>query len=202
MVISKQNGFEEGDDRMGFKPGNIVKKIDTYWHGDLNESKDDIGKLYVIEYSYVEKYGNGSCYGGYSIIDMETGGSSAWWRDSCLEFIEEGSINLITQLKEKRNQLAKSQQNINWIKDNFKYSLPANSILALFHKVEYNSTFEKNGEYYTLMVDWMELYPIFKALFEKNKSQMIKLIGETFVEKYKETYINNFSKLYDEIVIA
>lgn len=48
----------------------------------------------------------------------------------------------------------------------------------------------------------MALYPIFKALFEKNKLQMIKLIEETFVKKYKETYINNFSKLYDEIVAA
>lgn len=186
---------------MGFKPGNIVKKIDTYWC-DPNDPRDDIGKLYVIEYSYGEKYGNGTCYGGYSIIDIETGASSAWWKDSCLEFVEKGNVNLITQLKEKRKQLAESQQNINWIKDNFKYSLSANSILALFHKVEYNSTFEKNGEYYTLMVDWMALYPIFKALFEKNKLQMIKLIEETFVKKYKETYINNFSKLYDEIVAA
>lgn len=36
---------------MGFKPGNIVKKIDTYWR-DPNDPRDDIGKLYVIEYSY------------------------------------------------------------------------------------------------------------------------------------------------------
>ena len=37
---------------MSFKSGNIVRKIDTYWHGSLNESRNDIGKLYVIEYSY------------------------------------------------------------------------------------------------------------------------------------------------------
>ena len=48
---------------MEFKPGNIVKMIDTYWHGSLNESRKDIGKLFVIEYSYSEKYGNGKCYG-------------------------------------------------------------------------------------------------------------------------------------------
>ena len=58
---------------MSFKSGNIVRKIDTYWHGSLNESRNDIGKLYVIEYSYGEKYGDGTCYGGYSIMDMETG---------------------------------------------------------------------------------------------------------------------------------
>ena len=52
---------------MEFKPGNIVKMIDTYWHGNLNESREDIGKLFVIEYSYGEKYGDGRCYGGYSI---------------------------------------------------------------------------------------------------------------------------------------
>ena len=55
---------------MEFKPGNIVKMIDTYWHGSLNESREDIGKLFVIEYSYGEKFGNGKCYGGYSILSM------------------------------------------------------------------------------------------------------------------------------------
>lgn len=57
---------------MEFKPGNIVKMIDTYWHGSLNESRKDIGKLFVVEYSYGEKYGNGKCYGGYSILSMES----------------------------------------------------------------------------------------------------------------------------------
>ena len=41
---------------MEFKPGNIVKMIDTYWHGSLNESREDIGKLFVIEYSYGENF--------------------------------------------------------------------------------------------------------------------------------------------------
>ena len=97
-----QKVIEEKDYDSGFKPGNIVRLVDTYWHGYLNEPRNNIGKLYVVEYSYGEKYGNGRCYGGYCILDMETGGDSSWWDESCLEFVEEGSPDLINKLKEKR----------------------------------------------------------------------------------------------------
>ena len=145
---------------MSFKSGNIVRKIDTYWHGSLNESRNDIGKLYVIEYSYGEKYGDGTCYGGYSIMDMETGGSSSWWNEDCLKFVEEGSVELINQLKIKCNRVKEQQKDLSWIKENFSQSLSANSILTLFNKVGYKCAFERNGEYYALMTDWLELYPI------------------------------------------
>ena len=52
---------------MLFEPGNIVKMIDTYWHGDLNEPRDEIGKLFVI------KEVSGTQYG---IMNMENGNSS------------------------------------------------------------------------------------------------------------------------------
>ena len=116
---------------MSFKSGNIVRKIDTYWHGSLNESRNDIGKLYVIEYSYGEKYGDGTCYGGYSIMDMETGGSSSWWNEDCLKFVEEGSVELINQLKIKCNRVKEQQKDLSWIKENFSQSLSANSICKL-----------------------------------------------------------------------
>ena len=104
---------------MEFKPGNIVKMIDTYWHGSLNESRKDIGKLFVIEYSYGEKYGNGKCYGGYSILSMENGSSSSWWDDSQLEFVEEGNIDLIDELKRKYEEIANQAKDIKWIKEHF-----------------------------------------------------------------------------------
>lgn len=184
---------------MSFKRGNIVRQIDTYWHGHFNEPKDDIGKLYVIEYSFGEKYGDGSCYGGYSIIDIEDGYSSSWWDESCLEFVEEGNINLIKQLKEKNDKIREKHKDINWIKENFDENLSLDSILSLFHKVKYESSFERNGEYCILIRDWDNLYPIFNAIFNENKKQMMKLIDETFKEKFKEKYIKNFSAFYEEI---
>lgn len=184
---------------MSFKSGNIVRKIDTYWHGSLNESRNDIGKLYVIEYSYGEKYGDGTCYGGYSIMDMETGGSSSWWNEDCLKFVEEGSVELINQLKIKCNRVKEQQKDLSWIKENFSQSLSANSILTLFNKVGYKCAFKRNGEYYALMTDWLELYPIFNAIFRADKNQMMEFVDKTFKEDFKEKYKNSFSSFYEEV---
>lgn len=102
--VKIKKAIEDKDYDSGFRPGNIVRLVDTYWHGSLNESRKDIGKLYVIEYSYGEKFGNGRCYGGYSILDIKTGEESSWWDEECLEFVEEGSPDIINKLKEKRKE--------------------------------------------------------------------------------------------------
>lgn len=183
---------------MEFKPGNIVKMIDTYWHGSLNESRKDIGKLFVIEYSYGEKYGNGECYGGYSILSMENGSSSSWWDDSQLEFVEEGSVDLIYELKRKYEEITNQTKDIKWIKEHFSESLPTNSILTLFHKIGYNSAFEQNGEFYCLTMDWLSFYPAFLLLFGKEFDLMIKLL-DGGNRKDRDKYLRNFTALYNEI---
>ena len=183
---------------MEFKPGNIVKMIDTYWHGSLNESRKDIGKLFVIEYSYGEKYGNGECYGGYSILSMENGSSSSWWDDSQLEFVEEGNIDLIDELKRKYEEITNQQKDIKWIKEHFSKNLPTDSILTLFHKIGYNSAFEQNGEFYCLTMDWLSFYPAFLLLFGKEFDLMIKLL-DGGNRKDRDKYLRNFTALYNEI---
>ena len=184
---------------MEFKPGNIVKMIDTYWHGSLNESRKDIGKLFVIEYSYGEKYGNGECYGGYSILSMENGSSSSWWDDSQLEFVEEGNIDLIDELKRKYEEITNQQKDIKWIKEHFSKSLPTDSMLTLFHKIGYESAFERNGEFYCLAMDWLSFYPAFLLLFDKEFDLMIKLLETGTNERYRDKYLRNFTALYNEI---
>lgn len=183
---------------MEFKPGNIVKMIDTYWHGSLNESRKDIGKLFVIEYSYGEKYGNGKCYGGYSILSMENGSSSSWWDDSQLEFVEDGNIDLIDELKRKYEEIANQAKDIKWIKEHFSKNLPTDSILTLFHKIGYNSAFEQNGEFYCLTMDWLSFYPAFLLLFGKEFDLMIKLLDRGN-RKDRDKYLRNFTALYNEI---
>lgn len=183
---------------MEFKSGNIVKMIDTYWHGSLNESRKDIGKLFVIEYSYGEKYGNGKCYGGYSILSMENGSSSSWWDDSQLEFVEDGNIDLIDELKRKYEEIANQAKDIKWIKEHFSKNLPTDSILTLFHKIGYNSAFEQNGEFYCLTMDWLSFYPAFLLLFGKEFDLMIKLL-DGGNRKDRDKYLRNFTALYNEI---
>ena len=184
---------------MEFKPGNIVKMIDTYWHGSLNESRKDIGKLFVIEYSYGEKYGNGQCYGVYSILSMENGSSSSWWDDSQLEFVEDGSVDLIEELKMKYKELTNQQKDIKWIKEHFSESLPTDSILTLFHKIGYESAFERYGDFYCLVKDWLSFYPVFLLLFDKEFDSMIKIFETEKNEKYRDKYLRNFIALYNEI---
>ena len=184
---------------MEFKPGNIVKMVDTYWYGSLNESREDIGKLFVIEYSYGERFGNGKCYGGYSILSMENGSSSSWWDDSQLEFVEDGSVDLINELKRKREDITNQSKDIKWIKEHFSKSLPTDSILTLFHKIGYESAFERNGEFYCLTMDWLSFYPAFLLLFDKEFDLMINLIGTGTNEKYRDKYLRNFTALYNEI---
>lgn len=184
---------------MEFKPGNIVKMIDTYWHGSLNESREDIGKLFVIEYSYGERFGNGKCYGGYSILSMENGSSSSWCDDSQLEFVEDGSVDLIYELKRKYEEITNQTKDIKWIKEHFSESLPTDSILTLFHKIGYESAFERNGEFYCLTMDWLSFYPAFLLLFDKEFDLMIKLIETGTNEKYRDKYLRNFAALYNEI---
>lgn len=184
---------------MEFKPGNIVKMIDTYWHGSLNESRKDIGKLFVIEYSYGERFGNGKCYGGYSILSMEDGSSSSWWDDSQLEFVEDGSVDLIYELKRKYEEITNQTKDIKWIKEHFSESLPTNSILTLFHKIGYESAFERNGEFCCLTLDWLSFYSVFFLLFNKEFDLMIKILKTGTNEKYRDKYLRNFTALYNEI---
>ena len=183
---------------MEFKPGNIVKMIDTYWHGSLNESRKDIGKLFVIEYSYGERFGNGKCYGGYSILSMENGSSSSWWDDSQLEFVEDGRVELIDELKRKYEEITNQAKDIKWIKEHFSKNLPTDSILTLFHKIGYNSAFEQNGEFYCLAMDWLSFYPAFLLLFGKEFDLMIKLL-DGGNRKDRDKYLRNFTALYNEI---
>lgn len=177
---------------MIFKPGNIVRMIDTYWHGALNEPRDEIGKLFVI------KEVSGTRYG---IMNMETGGTSYWWNNSQLEFISEGSLDEIKKCEKIGDDIEKRNNNLDYIKKEIlegNLNLSATSILKLFHKIGYYSAFERNGEYYALTMDWLSLYPIFDALFNQKYDDMIEALNvfkESYREEYKTKAINFYNKV-------
>ena len=129
-----------------FKRGNIVKFKCGFW-GDTNSP--ETGRLGVIEYSYGEKYGNGEIGGGYSVLNKETGGSSAWWNDEYLEFVSEGSEDEIKKCKEIANTIKERNENLDYIKSEIlkgNLNLAGTSILKLFHEINYISAFDINGE--------------------------------------------------------
>ncbi len=97
-----------------FKKGNIVKVLagNNIWSNDngkietIDIRPSDIGRKAVIEYSYAEKYW-GNDVKSYSIMFLDTKESIAWKDESELEFIEEGSEDLLIQRPDTRLKMIK-----------------------------------------------------------------------------------------------
>ena len=74
--------------RAKMRVGNVVKKIDSYWHGNLGEEDESIGELFII----IEvSTSGGSPYGVAKLDDFED--QSWWWDDTQLEFVRDGFDN-------------------------------------------------------------------------------------------------------------
>lgn len=180
------------------KRGSIVKFKCGFW-GDVNAYETN--RLGVIEYSYGEEYGDGTIYGGYSVLDMETGNSSAWWCEDYLEFISEGGEDEIKKCEEKAKIREDRDENLDYIKEKIvsgDLSLSATSILKLFHEIGYISPFERNGEYFCLSSDWKILCPIFVAIFNKDYNTMIEK-QSIFQENCRDKYVANAIKFYNKV---
>lgn len=181
-----------------FKRGNIVKFKCGFW-GDINSP--ETGKFGVIEYSYGERYGNGYVYGGYSVLDKETGNSFCWWDEEKLEFVSEGSEDEIKKCKEIANTIKERNETLDYIKSEIlkgNLNLASSSVLKLFHEIGYTSAFERNGEYYVLNSDWKVLSPIFVALFNKQYDIMIECLN-VFNKEYREEYKAKVIDFYNRI---
>lgn len=180
------------------KRGNIVKfKCDL--QGNVNAYETN--RLGVIEYSYGEKYGDGNINGDYRVLDMETGNSSAWWYEDYLEFISEGGEYEIKKCKEKEKIIEERNKNLDYIKEKMvsgDLNLSSTSILKLFHEIGYISSFETNGEYFCLCSDWIRLYPIFVAVFNKDYDTMIEKLS-IFKESCRDKYIANAIEFYNKV---
>lgn len=181
-----------------FNRGNIVRFKCGFW-GDKDSYETD--RLGVIEYSYGEKYGNGECYGGYSVLDKETGGSSSWWDENYLEFISEGGEDEIKKCKEIAQTIKERNEDLDYIKEemlNGNLMLSGSSILKLFHEIGYTSSFERNGEYFCLFSDWGNLCLVFVAIFNKDYDSMIKALN-VFKEEHRDKYVANAIEFYNKV---
>lgn len=192
-----------------FKRGNVVKLKYGFRGEPLEENSNNIR---VIEYSYAEKYG-GKITDDYCLIDPETGCSSAWWDEDKLEFVEEGGIEKIEECYKNKEKYIAKCESIDYIKECILNKIPLNSIsiLELFKKIEYDSGFNRNGEYFTLFSDWNHFKPIFICIFNNNYDEMISYINDTydryeafpslrpFVSSAKEILINKAARFFNEV---
>lgn len=175
--------------------GDIVRLVNTYWYGDLKESREDIGKLFVID----EVNGHSGCR-CYSIRNLDTGGGSSWWSDDHFEYVGKADPDIFNRLDKIRNELKERNRDINYIKENFSIKLPTTSWLYLFDKIGYDTSFNRNGEYWILANDIMTLYPVFDCLFKQDIQGAFKKIEEVFKTGYIEKYKVRVQKFYDEYI--
>ena len=66
----------------------VIKNVvigETRWNAQISTQQNYLSsKEHII-------YGGGSPYDDYSIVSLNTGGSSAWWHDGNLEFVRHGT---------------------------------------------------------------------------------------------------------------
>lgn len=154
-----------------FKRGNLVKVLVGHqiWinkEGVKDISPDDVGRTALIEYSYNDKYGGGNI-NDYSIMWTDTGSTVAWKSTNELELIDEGGEHLFAECLAKREAISKANTDIKHIVKTWEEKegkLSSETILFLFDKIGYKSSFLRNGEFYALFADWGDLYLLFDVI--------------------------------------
>lgn len=138
----------------------------------------------------------------YSIIFLEDGNSLAWVDHEDLEFVSDGGEHLLDIAKKNKEEYYKKQIDLKVIKQNFLDGkgdkISTYSILHLFDKIGFHSSFIENGEFYILFSDWNKFEPIFELAFRKNKVEMEHVI-ECFFGYAGYNYLEAFDKFYDEV---
>lgn len=188
-----------------FKRGNLVKviaghQIWTSEEGFKDISSDDIGKTALIEYSYSEKYG-GSNINDYSIMFTDTGSTLAWRNANQLEFIDKGGEHLFAECLAKREAISKANTDLKQIVENWevqKETLSAETILFLFGKIGFSSSFLTNGEFYVLTLDWLNAFSLFNLIMTtKNKQDVIDILNEDL----PKDFINKILGFFNEVQV-
>lgn len=190
-----------------FKRGNLVKVLVGHqiWqtkNGETNTvdiAPENIGRNAIIEYSYSEKYGDGrqSDRNSYSIVWADNGSSEAWKDDNELEFIEEGGENLLAEAFAKREESKKANTDINQIVKTWEEkqgNVNSETILFLFDKIGFVSSFLMNGEFFALHSDWATLYPLFNTIFAaKTEQNVLEILNSEY--KHKDKIIDFFNEI-------
>lgn len=189
-----------------FKRGNLVKVLVGHqiWsnkEGVKDIAPENVGRKAIIEYSYAEKYGGGqsSKTNSYSIVWADTGSSESWKDDHELELIEEGGEYLFAEAKANREKISKVNTDLKQIKETWvekQGKLSSETILFLFDKIGYKSSFFRNGEFYALFADWSELYPLFDVIMTAKIEQDVTGILN---EKCPDDFRNKIVGLFNEV---
>lgn len=186
-----------------FKRGNLVKVLVGHqiWsnkEGVKDISPEDIGRTALIEYSYNDKYGGGNV-NDYSIMWTDTGSTVAWKSTNELELIDEGGEHLFAECLAKREAISKANTDLKLIKETWvekQGKLSSETILFLFDKIGYKSSFLRNGEFYVLFADWGDLYPLFDVIMTaKIEQDVTGILKEECPADFKNKVVEFFNEV-------
>ena len=156
-----------------FKRGNLVhiaKDLGQF----MSHFENDFDA--IILGSYSDLYG-GSNTNSYSIMVKETGNSISWYYESQMTLIDEGGEHLIVEAKKKRDEVSTKNKDLKYILSILDTgSLSSESILILFDLLGFKSSFLRNGEFFCLQSDWLNLYPVFCHIKKSDSLEQAKSI--------------------------
>ena len=78
-------------------------------------------------------------------------------------------------------------------------NIAAVSWLKLFNEIGYNSSFNRNGEYYVLFNDIMVLKPIFDYVFDGDLDKAIECVPLCFKPECVKKYQDGVKNLYNRL---
>lgn len=78
-----------------FCVGDVVEITNSFWYGELNEGKEDIGTQAIItevDTTPIKQY---------ALFHIKDGNETAWWNDDQIRFIRRSKRGELEQLKKK-----------------------------------------------------------------------------------------------------
>lgn len=139
-----------------------------YKHGDLVRVADDLGSMMehfekgcnaIVIGSYADQFGGGGANHQQYTIFIEGGGETSWYYEHQLNFIRHAP-ELLEAWKEQAEARSRDYADLAWIREHWleqRERLSATSILRIFKWLGVRSSFERNGEYYCLFMDWQRV---------------------------------------------
>lgn len=176
-----------------FQRGNLV-----YISKDLGEMMGHFkcDRNAIIRYSYCDKYSSSTTDHSYSVM-FEDGSTSAWYEEDKLTFVEEGGEHLLEKARAVFDEEVKQLKDFNYIVPNLdKEEISSETILFLFDKLGFKTSFHDNGEYFLLFKEWAILKPIFNHI--KNSKSIVEaksIFKNGFGDNFNvELIFNEFKK--------
>lgn len=135
----------------------------------------------------------------YSVIFTDTGNSLAWCDESTLSFIRHEGPKYIEHLKLRRLKIKEERTKLQYIVENWNNGhLSSDQILAIFEIISFPTHFIRNGEYYSLFMEWRQVVPFIDAMIKGCYDEVSRVLKNTDGYSFKDN-MGKLNNLINEI---